>query len=78
MTSKTRRVEELDDMKTTKRKANERFEVAPPIHSPQLPLTWQQIHQRASDIYLARGGVEGMSLNDWLLAEQELSRKLKG
>lgn len=59
------------------RKANERYQTAPPIHSPQPPFTWQQIYQRARDIYFARGGVEGMTLNDWLLAEQELSRKLK-
>jgi len=65
-------------MKTSKRKARERYQIAPAIHSPQLPLTWQQIYQRARDIYFARGGVKGMTLNDWLLAEQKLSRKLKG
>jgi hypothetical protein len=65
-------------MRTSKRKASEQYEIAPPIHSPQLPLTWQQIYQCARDIYFARGGVEGMTLHDWRLAEQELRRKLKG
>lgn len=65
-------------MRTSKRKANKPQEVAPLIHFPQLPLTWPQLYQRAREIYFARGGVEGMALKDWRLAEQELSRKLKG
>ena len=65
-------------MKTSRQKANEQYENAPPIHCPQPPLTWQPIYQLVRDIYFGRGGVEGMTLNDWRLAEQELNRKLTG
>ena len=34
----------------------------------------EQICQRAREIYRARGGMMGMTLNDWLLAEQQLKR----
>lgn len=62
----------FNDMRTSKRNANEQYRSTPTIHSAQLPLTWGQIYQRARDIYFSRGGTEGMTLNDWLQAEQEL------
>ena len=49
---------------------------APVIQSPQLPRKFEQIRQRAQAIYRARGGVMGMTLNDWLKAEQELKQAL--
>ena len=49
---------------------------APAIHTPQLPREFQQIRHRAQEIYAARGGMMGMTLNDWLRAEQELKREL--
>ena len=38
-------------------------------------LTHQQIERRAYEIYLQRGGEEGRALEDWLIAEKELSQK---
>ena len=35
----------------------------------------QQIHQRAYGIFLARGGVAGQELNDWLRATEELKNQ---
>jgi len=52
------------------------YEPAPAIHAPQLPCNFEQIHRRAKEIYRARGGPMGMTLNDWLRAEQELKREL--
>ena len=49
---------------------------APVIHSPQLPRNFELIRQRAQEIYRARGGMMGMTLNDWLKAEQELKQEL--
>jgi hypothetical protein len=43
-------------------------------HSP-IP---EKIREHAHEIYVARGGVDGMGLDDWLKAEQELSRKIQG
>jgi hypothetical protein len=33
-----------------------------------------RIAQRAYELYLARGGADGQDLEDWLVAERELSR----
>ena len=52
------------------------FTNATAIHTPQLPRDFERIRQRAQAIYRARGGVTGMTLNDWLKAEQELKRIL--
>ena len=49
---------------------------APVIHAAQLPREFEHIRQRAQEIYSARGGMMGMTLNDWLRAEQELKREL--
>lgn len=49
---------------------------APVIHTPRLPHNYEQIRERAQAIYTARGGMMGMTLNDWLKAEQELKREL--
>ena len=48
---------------------------APVIHTPQLPHNYEQIRKRAQEIYTARGGMMGMTLNDWLKAELELKRQ---
>ena len=32
----------------------------------------KEIHQRAYEMFLARGGVAGQELNDWLRAAEEL------
>ena len=50
---------------------------APAIHTPQLPQDFEKIHQRAQAIFHARGGMMGMTLNDWLKAEQELKQELE-
>jgi len=62
-------------MSTSKQKANDLYQSIPLIPTAQLAPTVEQIHQRARDIYLARGGMEGMTLNDWLQAEQQLKNK---
>ena len=49
---------------------------APVVHSPRLPRNYEQIRQRAQEIYRARGGMMRMMLNDWLKAEQELKQEL--
>ena len=63
-------------MRTSKRKAKELYQWAPAIDSPQLPPAEEEIRQRAHEIYVARGGTEGMALRDWLQAKQELKQKL--
>jgi len=61
---------------TSKRKFIEQYMNAPVVHSPQLPRNYEQIRQRAQAIYAARGGMMGMTLNDWLKAELELKQQL--
>ena len=48
---------------------------APAIRTLQLPHNYEQILQRAQEFYHARGGMTGMTLNDWLKAEQELKQQ---
>ena len=60
---------------TSKPKFSNSHERAPAIHAPQLPRNYEQIRQRAQEIYRARGGMMGMTLNDWLKAEQELKQE---
>jgi len=47
------------------------------IHTPQLPRNFEQIRRRAEEFYAARNGMIGMTLNDWLKAEQELIQELE-
>ena len=47
------------------------------IHTPQLPHNFERIRQRAEELYAARNGMIGMTLNDWLKAEQELKQALE-
>jgi hypothetical protein len=47
------------------------------IHTPQLPHNFEQIRQRAEELHAARNGMIGMTLNDWLKAEQELKQELE-
>ncbi len=35
----------------------------------------EEIEQRAYEIYLERGGGEGRSVEDWLIAEKELTER---
>jgi len=58
-------------------KKTSQFASATAIHTPQLLHNYNQIRKRAQEIYAARGGIMGMTLNDWLKAEQELNQKLK-
>ena len=47
-------------------------------HVPQLPHNFEQIRKRARASFTrARNGMIGMTLNDWLKAEQELKPKLE-
>ncbi|MGB7769200.1 MAG: DUF2934 domain-containing protein [Verrucomicrobiia bacterium] len=50
---------------------------APVVHSPRLPRDYEQIRERAQAIYAARGGMMGMTLNDWLKAERDLKQQLE-
>jgi len=61
---------------TSKRKFIEQYMNAPVVHSPQLPRDFEQICKSAQEIYAAHGGMMGMTLNDWLKAEQELKQEL--
>jgi hypothetical protein len=47
------------------------------IHAPQLPPNFEQIRRRAEEFYATRNGMIGMTLNDWLKAEQELKQELE-
>jgi hypothetical protein len=62
---------------TSNPKFTEKYAGAPVIHSSQLPCNFEQIRQRAEEIYHARGGMMGMTLNDWLKAEQQLKREFE-
>ncbi len=46
-----------------------------PPQRPQPP-THEQIRMRAYEIYLTRGAAPGHELDDWLLAETELTSKM--
>jgi hypothetical protein len=69
-------------MKTTKRKKSLQFENKPTNKTPVSPPSAEEIRRRAHQIFLARGGVPGKELDDWLQAEHELkypkSRKNDG
>ena len=39
--------------------------------------TPQQICERAFELYIQRGGMHGMDLDDWMQAERELQEKYK-
>jgi hypothetical protein len=65
-------------MKTTKRKIDQQFKRAPAIHGPKLPPSVEEVRKRAHEIYVSRGGANGLALNDWLSAEEELKRNLEG
>lgn len=60
---------------TSKPTFTEKYVSAPVIHTLQLPQDFEKIRQRAQAIYRARGGMMGMTLNDWLKAEQELKQE---
>ena len=62
---------------TFKPKSTGRYESAATIHTLQLPGNFEQIQKRAQKIYAARGGMMGMTLNDWLKAELELKQQLE-
>lgn len=47
---------------------------ATPAGPAPAPPTHEEIARRAHEIFLARGGVPGRDMDDWLEAEQELTR----
>jgi hypothetical protein len=47
-------------VRTSKQKANEQHQGAPTVHSPQLPLTMEQVRRHAHDVYFSRGDVWGI------------------
>jgi hypothetical protein len=55
----------------------ESYQSAPPILTPKLEPTLQQIQERAHALYLARGGMDGLALDDWLQAEAQLKREFE-
>ena len=59
-------------MKKTTPKMSPQPQRATAIHTPQLPPNFEQIRRRAEELYAARNGMIGMTLNDWRKAEQEL------
>lgn len=61
---------------TPKREFIEQYMNTSVVHSAPLPRNYEQIHQHAQEIYAARGGMLGMTLNDWLKAELELKQEL--
>jgi hypothetical protein len=61
---------------TVKQKLTEQYMNEPVIRVLHLPRNYEEICERAQAIYRARGGMMGMTLNDWLKAEQELKREL--
>ena len=63
-------------MRISKRKASERHQSSPTVHSAQLPPASEQIHQRNSAC-AAHASAERMTLNDWRDVEQEVKRKLE-
>jgi hypothetical protein len=48
---------------------------SPAIQAPRLPRNFEQIRKRAEELYAARHGMIGMTLNDWLKAELELKQE---
>ena len=62
---------------TSKPKCTEQHEPAPATHAPQLPRKLERIRKRAEEFYAARCGMIGLTLNDWLKAEQEVKRGLE-
>jgi hypothetical protein len=67
-----------NNMKTAKRNKKPQYESAPTIKTPVPPPTPEAIRLRAHEIFLARGGIPGRELEDWLLAEQELKQPARG
>ena len=61
----------------TASKITSRLMSATAMHVPQLRKKFEQIRQRAEAFYAARNGMIGMTLNDWLKAEQELKPKFE-
>ena len=62
-------------MKATKRTKNRSHKRASAIQAPVPPPTPEEIHLRAHQIFLTRGGIPGRELEDWLLAEYQLKRE---
>ncbi len=64
-------------MKTSKHKSTEQLSKRANHLEAQAAPTPEQLRQRAHDIYVAHGGAERMTLNEWLEAEQALKRQLQ-
>ena len=61
-------------MKTPMRRNNSAAENVPTRTTRRVAPTVEEIRQRAYEIFLARGGMPGNELEDWLRAEQELKQ----
>jgi hypothetical protein len=61
-------------MPRPKRKGKEKENEAPPAggHSVVATADRDRVAQRAYELYLARGGVDGRDMDDWLIAEGEI------
>jgi hypothetical protein len=64
-------------MKTSKQESNIWNQSRPAIQPPTWEPTLEQISRRPRALCAARGGTEGVALNDWLQAEQELKREFE-
>jgi hypothetical protein len=60
---------------TSTRKMSPQHLSATAIHTPPLAHNFERIRKRAEELYAARNGMIGMTLNDWLKAEQELKQE---
>jgi hypothetical protein len=47
----------------------------PTLKTPKQPPTTEEIRHRAYKIFLSRCGAAGTALDDWLLAERELTKE---
>jgi hypothetical protein len=59
-------------MKKAKSKLAQPSEKLPGSKSPEFKPKPDEIRRKAHEIYLARGGGQGLELDDWLMAEREM------
>ena len=63
-------------MKISKEKPARHHHSASNVYTPTRRLTLEQIQNQANEIYVTRGGMARMVLNDWISAEQEFKQWL--
>ena len=64
-------------MKPSKHNNPEPPQSAPALRTRTPEPTLEQICERANILYLARHGIDGLALTDWLRAEQQLKREFE-